>query len=350
MLLILLVILAIAFYLLAQVSDEYFVPALERIAAKQKMTSDAAGATLMAFGSSAPELFVAIIALLKTGHADIGIGTIVGSALFNIFVIIGAAAFVKEATITWQPAVRDLAFYALSILILLVALIDGQIVLYEAIIFVVLYVVYVFAVIYWRKIFPYKDPAPINEVQEEEQEKEKGLWKKIVSPIDKILDLVFLSEKHYYLNFVLAIVIIAGISWILVESAISLAEILHIPSAIVALTVLAIGTSIPDMISSIIVAKDGRGDMAISNATGSNIFDILFGLGIPWLAVLLFTNNSLEFETGSLTDSIVLLFASILVIFVLFVIQKWRIGKKTGFFLIGVYLLYLSWEIIKLYI
>ena len=77
----------ISFYLLARVCDEYFVESLDKIAKKLKMSSDAAGATLMAVGSSAPELFVAAIALLKPGdHAALGMGTIVGSALFNILV------------------------------------------------------------------------------------------------------------------------------------------------------------------------------------------------------------------------------------------------------------------------
>ena len=87
-----------SFYLLAEISDRYFIPALDKIAHRFNMSHDMAGATLMAIGSSAPELFVAIIALLKPGdHSAIGVGTIVGSALFNLLVIIGASAIAMIA-------------------------------------------------------------------------------------------------------------------------------------------------------------------------------------------------------------------------------------------------------------
>ena len=96
--------LVVSFYLLAQVSDKYFIESLDRIAHKLNMSHDMAGATLMAVGSSAPELFVAVIALVKPGdHGAIGIGTIVGSAVFNILGIIGAVAVVRRSVLAWQP-------------------------------------------------------------------------------------------------------------------------------------------------------------------------------------------------------------------------------------------------------
>ena len=90
-------ILILCFYLLAVVCDRYFISSLDKIALKLKMNSDMAGATLMAVGSSTPELFVALIALFKPGNEAMGAGTIVGSAMFNILVIIGASAMVKKA-------------------------------------------------------------------------------------------------------------------------------------------------------------------------------------------------------------------------------------------------------------
>src|SRR5680860_1690473 len=105
-----------SFYLLAVICDRYFVFSLDKIALKLNMNSDMAGATLMAVGSSAPELFVSIIALFKPGQEALGAGTIVGSALFNVLVIIGASAMVRKAFIAWQPIVRDLSFYTLSII------------------------------------------------------------------------------------------------------------------------------------------------------------------------------------------------------------------------------------------
>ncbi|MBU4600580.1 calcium/sodium antiporter [Patescibacteria group bacterium] len=336
----------ISFYLLARVCDEYFVESLDKIAKKLKMSSDAAGATLMAIGSSAPELFVAAIALLKPGdHAALGMGTIVGSALFNILVIVGAAAIVKKAVLSWQPVVRDMMFYSLSIIMLIVAFRDGQVDIKEAGMFIVLYLIYIIAVIKWRKILPYKDVDVIKEIEEKMKKSKENGWKKIVQPLNFVLDKLFPSAEHYYSVFFISIAVIAGLSWVLVESAVAISHILRIPEVIIALTVLAAGTSIPDMISSIIVAKQGRGCMAISNAIGSNIFDILICLGLPWLIVLSFSGGTIGVSTENLLSSIILLFATVLVIFFLLLARKWKIGHRAGWFLIGLYVAYVVWAI-----
>lgn len=338
--------LLISFYLLARVCDEYFIESLDKIAKKLKMSSDVAGATLMAVGSSAPELFVAVIALLKPGnHAALGMGTIVGSAIFNVLVIIGAAAIVKKAVLSWQPVIRDTIFYSLSIIMLIIAFRDGQIDLGEAGIFVILYLVYVVAVIKWKKILPYKDIDVVKELEDKMKKSKENGWKKIVQPLNFILDKLFPSAERCYSVFFISIGIIAGLSWVLVESAVAISHILHIPEAIIALTILAIGTSVPDMISSIIVAKQGRGGMAISNALGSNIFDILFGLGVPWLVVLAISGGVIPVSTENLLSSVILLFATVLVIFFLLLARQWKIGHRAGWFLIGLYVVYLVWAI-----
>ena len=343
-------VLLVSFYLLARVCDEYFVVSLDKIANKLKMSSDMAGATLMAIGSSAPELFVAIIALVKPGgHQDIGTGTIVGSALFNILVIVGASAVaIKKTILSWQPVLRDTVFYSFSIIMLIWAFRDGRIDFVEALMFVGLYVVYLIAVANWRKLLHYKNTADLPEKVEKEIKKtEKKKWRKITMPLDWCLGKIFPDAKHYYLVFFWSIAFIAGLSWALVESAVYISHSLGIPEAIVALTILAAGTSIPDLISSIIVAKQGRGDMAISNAIGSNIFDILFGLGVPWIIILFFTGKVIPVSTENLLSSIVLLFATVLIIFFFLLIRKWKIGQKAGYFLIFLYVLYLIWAITK---
>lgn len=340
------IILLISFYLLARVCDKYFIEALDKIAKELKMSSDAAGATLMAIGSSAPELFVSAIALLKPGnHGAIGAGTIVGSALFNILIIVGATAIVRKAVLSWQPVIRDTIFYVLSIVLLIIVFRDGQIVFNEAIFFIILYLVYIVAIIKWRKILPYKDIDIIPEVSGDTKNNKKNKFGKFVKPLDFILDKLFPSVQHYYLIFFISIAIIAGLSWVLVESVINISHILHIPEAIIALTVLAAGTSVPDLISSIIVAKQGRGGMAISNAIGSNIFDILIGLGLPWFIMLSISEKVIPVSTENLLSSIILLFATVLVIFFLLLVRKWKIGYKAGWFLIILYVIYIFWAI-----
>ena len=343
--------LLIAFYLLAVVCDRYFVNSLDKIAHKLKMNSDMAGATFMAIGSSAPELFVSLMALFKPGNEAIGAGTIVGSAIFNILIIIGASALVKKAFVAWQPIIRDIIFYALSIILLFFSFKDGVISLKEAAIFVILYGIYIFAVMKWKKILPYKEESKdiIEDLEEslESEEKNKSILGKLILFVEKILDFIFPKEKHYWWIFFISIIIIALLSWVLVESAVVLAVALNIPAVIIGLTVLAAGTSIPDLMSSMIVAKQGRGGMAISNAIGSNIFDILIGLGLPWLLMLLLKGKNIIVGNNDLNTSVIFLFATIVVVLGLLIIKKWKIGKSSGLIMILLYLSYLVWVIFQ---
>lgn len=338
----------ISFYLLARVCDEYFIESLDKIAKRLKMSSDAAGATLMAAGTSAPELFVVIIALLKPGgHEEIGTGTIVGSAIFNILVIVGASAVAKKMILPWQPFVRDMAFYALSIIMLAATFRDGEVRLGEAAVLAVFYAVYVITVIKWKGILPHKEVDAI-EMEERVGTGIEIKLKKIIRPLDLALDRLFPSANRYYLVFFFSIVVIAILSWALVESAVTISYILHIPEAIIALTVLAAGTSVPDLISSIIVSRQGRGGMAVSNAIGSNIFNILFGLGVPWLMMLSISGGTIPVGTEIPLSSVMFLFATILIVFFLLLVRKWKIGLRGGYFLIGLYIMYLIWTISRL--
>ncbi len=335
-------ILLLCFVLLARIVDLFFIASLDKISKDLRLSSDAAGATLMAVGSSAPELFVALFAVLKPGqHQAIGIGSIVGSAIFNLLIIVGVAAFVskKNTKLTWQPIIRDLLFYTITVAFLVWFISDKTFTITEAVVFLGVYVLYVLAVIYWRKLLPYSD------MKFTEPEDAHGEHNKFTRPIDWFLHLIFPSPKHYYFVFLFSIVLIAAISYVLVEVAVVSALILGIPEAIIALTVLAVGTSVPDLISSAIVARQGRGDMAVSNAIGSNIFDILVGLGLPFLIVMLGSGEVIS-AGGDLVVSSVILFASVIILFILLLISKWKIGKITGVLLISMYFFYLIWEIL----
>lgn len=344
MLLLFILIMLISFYLLAEVCDKYFVESLEEISKSLKMSPEAAGATFMAVGSSAPELFVSLMALFKPGEEAMGAGTIVGSAIFNVLVITGASVIVRRAFIIWQPVIRDLLFYSLSIIILLITFKDGVVTLSEIGLFLLLYMIYIVAVVNWKRIFKYNDDDPMEIVKEAMEE--KG-WKKFFAPIDWLVKITFPNSQRYVWVFFISVIWIIALSWVLVECAVSSAHTLGIPSVIIGLTILAAGTSIPDLISSVIVAKKGKAGMAISNGIGSNIFDILFGLGFPWLLGYIFLGQKITVATENLNNSIILLFATVIAILFLLIIRKWRIGKYSGFFLIGLYLVYFVWVILK---
>lgn len=131
------------FFALAIVCDEFFVPSLEVIIEKLDITPDVAGATFMAAGGSAPELFTSIMGVFVS-FDDVGIGTIVGSAVFNILFVIGACAIFSGSilSLTWWPLFRDCTFYSIALLILIVAFRDNFIEWYEALSLLLIYASY----------------------------------------------------------------------------------------------------------------------------------------------------------------------------------------------------------------
>ncbi len=346
MLLLYIITLFISFYLLYFVSEHYFIPALDNIGDRLKMTSDISGATLMAAGSSAPELAVVIVSVIKAGnHAAIGVGTIVGSALFNLFVITGVAMIIKSNTkLIWQPLARDLLFYAISVILLVWFFIDGTISIIEASIFVAGYGAYIFAIYGLKRFSSYEGHEQINEDSQSDENKIDKTLKKVIYTSSKLIpDKV----KNLYLTFFISIVIISILSWLLVTSAINISVILKIPEIVIALTVVALGTSVPDLVSSAIVAKQGRTGMAVNNAIGSNIFDILIGLGLPLLLLHIFSNGQITVDSGNLNTAFYFLMGSIVLITLLFVLTKWRTSRLFGGLLILLYVAYLTFEIIN---
>jgi K+-dependent Na+/Ca+ exchanger-like protein len=330
----------LSLYLLAVLTEDFFIPAIDRIAHKLRMSSDAAGATLLAAGSSAPEFFTALIAVFGLAGggdtADVGTGAIVGSAVYNVLVIIGAAALYKAVKLQWQPVIRDMIFYILTIIMLLIAFMDGKIVFIEALGFVLTYGIYVWTVVKWRKWLKYNDAA----IEEQTEKARKGLGLLTYRFLGLFIPDARRKPNLYVLSFVLAIVGIAILSYVLVDQVIVIADVMNINATFLALTVVAAGTSVPDTIGSMVVAKQGRGDMAVSNAVGSNVFNILFGLGIPWLLVLSFGKDSVPVGTANLTSSVLLLLATVIAIIFLMVVRNWRIGQKSGLVLIALYIAY----------
>jgi len=343
-----------SFYLIARVVDVFFVESLEIVSKRLKLSSDVAGATFMAVGSSAPELFISFLALWRISEQQaIGAGTIIGSAIFNILVIIGISALYKRAVLTWQPVIRDMLFYVVVIILLFFTFSDGAITLIEAVYFVAFYVAYLFSFGLWKKWFPYQTKGDIAQDMIEEDEKEQQKIRKekwgVKNVIDKVLCLAFIDlskyPKLYMLNFLIAVLFLGGLSYFMVESAIGVPHFLGIPEVIISLTVLAIGTSIPDLLSSVNVAKKGRGDMAIANAVGSNIFDIALGLGLPWLVIILWKGETVPVLTENLNSSIILLFATVIALLFLLVAKRWEIGRYAGVLLVAMYVFYILTQI-----
>ncbi|XP_020856004.1 sodium/potassium/calcium exchanger 4 isoform X2 [Phascolarctos cinereus] len=184
------------FYALAIVCDDFFVPSLEKICEKLHLSEDVAGATFMAAGSSTPELFTSIIGVFIT-HGDVGVGTIVGSAVFNILCIIGVCGLFAGQVVhlTWWAVFRDSVFYTLSVVVLIVFIYDEEIVWWEGLVFIIIYAFYILTMKYNVKIQAFftikqKNIANGNTVNSElEDVKEKPQYgKNPVVMVDEIMN------------------------------------------------------------------------------------------------------------------------------------------------------------------
>ncbi len=338
--------LLVSFYFLHFITEFYFIPSLDKLAKKLRMSSDMAGATLMAAGSSAPELAVMLFAIfIKGDHEAIGIGTIVGSALFNLLVIVGVVMILGKSKMIWQPLLRDLIFYGLSVVLIILFFSDGHLTQTESLIFLSVYIFYIIVMFLWQKHFPYEDIEQ-QVVEEDPGVKESGNLKE---RFEGLLHRFVPKVNNTLIAFLLSVVIISGLSWLLVHFAVDLSVGLNIQEVFIGLTVIAMGTSVPDLLSSAITAKQGRSGMAINNAIGSNVFDILIGIGFPFLLLSVIENHSVDVISGNLWVSFALLFGSVIILAATFLLNRWRTSKVIGSLLIVLYIVYLVYEILKIY-
>lgn len=405
---------------LGQVCDKYFVPSLELICEILKVPSDIAGATFMAIGTSAPELFSSVIGSFIT-EGDIGVGAIVGSAVFNVIGITGIAGLAvwkMEVPIDWYPVSRDCFAYTLSVLVLMFVLQDNTVVWYEAVIMIIMFVMYVLMMCFngriqkrctnmfenvkekWESRFPKKEESltekspllassqaafidsltPKKKVRfsddpeglkalldsngniklEVENKKEletpsiwkwpkSGFWSKffwlIMWPTAFLLHLTVPDcrkpewKKYYLVTFCMAVAWIAACTYLSVWMVTIIGFTFGIPDAISGITLLAVGTSVPEIISSIIVVRNGYGNMAICNLLGSNVFNIVFCLGAPWLIkTLMSTDGTIQINSAALTYMTLTLLSTVVVLYAAFILTKWRICWKIGIICIIMYI------------
>lgn len=340
-------VIAISVYFLSIITDEYFIVSLDQISERLKLPHNVAGASLMAMGSSAPELAIALLTLFTASgaHSDVGIGTIVGSAVFNILIITGISAIARPAHISLRVVLRDVIVYIICVALLLLTIFDGVVTLLDTVTYLVTYAVYLLLLFKWDDIDKKSKRAVVEvlegEIQDEHQR--TNLYYRITGRVSHAIGfLMGDARKSYGRAFLVSIALIAVISYVLVESAVAFSEALAIPTIIVALTILAAATSVPDLFASVTVARQGRGGMAVANAIGSNIFDILVGLGLPWLLALALLGDTITIATDDLWTSGIILLATVLLL-LFFLITKRKLSRWEGWLLVAVYVAYVIW-------
>ena len=400
------------------VCDNFFGPALDVMVDKWSIDDDVAGATFMAAGGSAPELATSFMGRFVS-KSDVGFGTIVGSAVFNVLFVIGLCALVVpggEVPLTWWPLFRDCSYYIVGLAVLAVLVKGGDSMnWYEAIILFLLYIGYVTIMffnekleMFFTKLFKMEKNAKVRddpkavEVEGEKLEKGEGgpdgaeaegggdggdddedewddpwempdekpacvLWvvclplnamlygtlPDVARPGDKpgrTVPWMPAGEDWFIVTFFACLLWLIIFSYCMVVWVTIIGAVFGISDYIMGLTILASGTSIPDALSSMYMAKEGRGDMAISSSIGSNVFDILVGLPVPTIIkyiVVAAQGNNLNklarwnFDTTGIVFDTVLLLMMVALIVTSIMLTNWVLNIKLGTMMFLLYFIFL---------
>jgi cation:H+ antiporter len=244
------------------VGAEALVRGAARLAARTGLSPVVIGLTVVAFGTSAPELAVSLGAAFRD-EADLAVGNVIGSNIANVLLVLGISAVVGGGLVVAQRIVRiDIPLMlGVSVLVLLFGL-DSRLARWEGVVFVVLLIVY----ITWTVVATRRS----TKAQVEDQYDE-------ALSAERLRDSSPITDVGYAIAGLLLLVV--G-STALVEAATDIADALGVSELVIGLTVVAIGTSLPEVATSVVAAARGQRDLAVGNAVGSNLFNILAVLGI----------------------------------------------------------------------
>jgi len=255
------------------------------LAIKIGITPLVVGLTVVAFGTSTPELVVSLKAALL-GNSSISLGNVVGSNIANIALILGVAALIRPLDVHAKVIMREIPIMIGISILLLLLLIDGELGFFDGLVFVIGLVVYlVVNVLIARKE---KNPEIDSEFSE-------GLKSKLGVSVSIVLMIAGLG------------LLILGAN-LFVQSAVAIAKIFNVSDAIIGLTIVAIGTSLPELITSIVAAYKKEADIAIGNVVGSNIFNILGILGITALIIPISSVGISYVDLGVMLFTAIILF------------------------------------------
>ena len=300
-----LALLALGFVLLVKGAD-WFVDGAASIAAKLGIPQLVIGLTIVAMGTSAPEAAVSLTAAFH-GNADITIGNVVGSNIMNVLVILGLAALICPMKVAKLTAFVDIPVTLVMSLVLFGLGVDGSISRLDAAILLVVFIGYL------SYLFLMTKKGLISGESEEEVAK--------IQSVPKALLFTALG---------LALIIVG--SSFAVDAASAIAKMLGLSERFIGLTIVALGTSLPELFTSVAAAIKKNPDMAIGNIVGSNIFNILFIVGLSGMVIPVPFASAFRFDTLVATATMLLLF--------LLSLPKRRLGRVAGFILLAGYIAY----------
>lgn len=279
------------------------------VAEKMKMPQIVIGLTIVAMGTSMPEFCVSLISALK-GTSDLAVGNIVGSNIFNALLIVGVSALVAPMTIMETTVRKDIPFALVASALLLIMCLDGDISRLDAGILFVMFLIFMYMTLKGAK----KQGADAEEAIEGEGKKPMATWLSVVWILVGLLCLI-------------------GGSNLFVEGATAVATNLGVSEAVIGLTIVAGGTSLPELATSVVSARKGNSGIAIGNALGSNVFNILAILGITGMITPMTLKGITYIDLSMLVISIMLVW--------LFSFTKYKIERWEGAVLTAVFVGYI---------
>ncbi|MFH1325953.1 MAG: calcium/sodium antiporter [Candidatus Falkowbacteria bacterium] len=297
---------------------DYLVEGASAIAKQLGWTSLFIGLTIVAFGTSAPEFFVNLIASVE-GRSGIVVGTILGSNIVNILLILGTAALITPLTVNVTTVSRQIPLSLLAVVVLAV-LVNDKFITHESfnilsrgdgLILIFFFIIFLYSIVSTMHIKGQKIPI----------------------------------KKHKRLKSSLMILggcvlLILGGKWI-VDGAVQIAQFLGVKESIIGLTVIAIGTSLPELAASGVAAYKGKTDIAVGNIIGSNIFRIFWILGISALI------RPVEFSANLNFDILIVGAATILLLVALYTNKKRILERWEGYTFIILYILYIGFIVYR---
>ncbi len=312
------VLFAAGFILLIKGAD-YLVTGASSLAKRWNIPDLVIGLTVVSFGTSMPELVVSLISSLK-GNTEIALGNILGSNIANILLILGVSAMITPLAVRRSTVLSEIPYSIIAALLLgflanaSIYGTDTRLEITRSDGFVLLF----FFIIYLGYMFYLSR-------QESQQDLPEGY--RIISPV---ISWAMIAGGTLMLFF--------GGKWV-IDGAVTLARNLQLSEGLIGLTLVAVGTSLPELVTSVVAASRKNADIAVGNVIGSNIFNIF------WILGLCSVIHPLPFQSINNIDILVVIFSSILIVIVMIPTRRNTISRPAGFLFLLLYLVYLYWVI-----
>lgn len=280
------------------------------LAARMNIPPIVIGLTVVAMGTSMPEFFISFISALK-GTTDLAVGNVVGSNIFNAMLIVGTAALVAPMTILKSTVKKDIPFAILASAMLIPMTLDGNISRLDA---ALLFVVFIAFMVYTVR------SAKNGKSQDEAEAKQMPVWQAIAF-------------------FILGLACLIVGSNLFVDGATEVASLLGVSEAVIGLTIVAGGTSLPELATSVVAARKGQSAIAMGNVIGSNVMNILMILGVTGLIHPMAIQGITWLDLSVMLVSVLLLW--------LFSFTKYTVARWEGAVLVILFLGYMTWLVMQ---